>query len=603
MKQAPLLLLFSAATALFSAEIQPKDYLDHIKYLSSPELKGRATGTPELEKAGQYLVKEFKSFHLRPVNGEWRQPFAVTVGAELEPGNVLRFVNHGTAQALEMEKDFLPMSFSSTGKLSAKLVFAGYGITAPEYNYDDYAGLDVKGKIVIVLRHEPQEFDEKSVFLGKNFTRHAQIESKATNAKMHGAAGVLFVEDVHNHGGAAEKFEAFGKLAGPDRAGVAFVQVRAELIDQWIRAAGKNVKDLQEGIDKDLKPRSFPLPDDMSVDLDVEIRRDTKTVHNIIAWLPGETDEYVIVGAHYDHLGFETRFSLAPSSRDMHPGADDNASGTAGVLELARYFASQPKQKRGILFLCFAGEELGLLGSSWYAGHPLLPLDKAVAMINMDMIGRIRDGKLYLAGSGTGSNFKAMIDDAVKRHPLKADLSETAGYGSSDHTSFTSKQVPVLFFFSGLHGDYHKPSDTWDKIDAPQAVEVLKLVADLAHTLATEDGRPQYVRVEPPRMNPHGGDPSATGGGGGYGPYFGSIPDFAEVPKGVKFADVTAGSPAAKAGLKGGDILIEFDGKPVDNLYDFTYALRSKKPGDQVLVKVLRGADTIEANVLLTVRR
>ena len=298
-------------------------------------------------------------------------------------------------------------------------------------------------------------------------------------------------------------------------------------------------------------------------------------------YLPGETDEYVIIGAHYDHLGLGGQYSLAPSlTGTIHPGADDNASGTAGVIELARFFAKQPQQKRGILFLNFAGEELGLLGSAYYVDHPLLPLDKAVAMINMDMIGRMRDSKLYIGGSASGSNLQAMLEKLVSASGLKVDYSGGTSEGSSDHTSFTSHQVPVLFFFSGLHGDYHKPSDTWDKIDAPAAAKLLALVADVAQTLRDAPERPAFVKLAAPRAaRRRYATPDRSPG---YGPYFGSIPDFGEGITGVKFADVREGSPAAKAGLKAGDIMVEFDGKPIQNLYDFTYALRGKKPGDEV---------------------
>jgi hypothetical protein len=295
---------------------------------------------------------------------------------------------------------------------------------------------------------------------------------------------------------------------------------------------------------------------------------------------------------------------MAPSMiGTIHPGADDNASGTAGVIELARWYATQPKQKRGILFLCFAGEELGLLGSSYYVSHPTFPLERAVAMINMDMIGRIRDGKVFIGGVGSGSNLKEILQEILPKYNLHTDFSETAGYGSSDHTSFTTKQVPVLFFFSGLHSDYHRPSDTWDKIDAPGTVKLLALVSDVADRLREEAGRPMFVRVN--QQGPHGGaaGSSSAGASTGYGPYFGSIPDFTELPNGVRFADVREGSPAGKAGLKGGDILVEFDGKPIQNLYDFTYALRARKPGDEVEVKVLRGNQTVTAKVLLVARR
>jgi aminopeptidase YwaD len=243
---------------------------------------------------------------------------------------------------------------------------------------------------------------------------------------------------------------------------------------------------------------------------------------------------------------------------------------------------------------------LGLLGSSFYVNHPELPLDKDVAMINMDMIGRVRDGKLFIGGVGTGTTLKKLLEEAAPKYALHIDYSE-AGYGSSDHTSFTTKQVPVLFFFSGLHADYHKPSDTWDKIDAPDAAKVLQLVADVSEDLREAPERPLFVRVKEPE---HPGDVAGSSTGhSGYGPDFGSIPDFGEGIKGVKFADIREGSPAFKAGLKPGDVLVEFDGKPIQNLYDFTYALRAKKPGDEVMVKVIRGSDSVEAKVLLTKRK
>ncbi len=256
--------------------------------------------------------------------------------------------------------------------------------------------------------------------------------------------------------------------------------------------------------------------------------------------------------------------------------------------------------------MTFAGEELGLLGSEFYVNHPELPLDKAVAMINLDMIGRVRDGQaLYRRRSARAALLRGDLDRIAPRYPdLKIDSSGNDGYGSSDHTSFTAKQVPVLFFFSGLHGDYHKPSDTWDKIDAAGAVEVLQLIADVATRIDCGDVRPEFVRVMP-ATNPHAGSPGplSGSGGGGYGPYFGSIPDFAEPPKGVRFADVREGSPAALAGLKPGDILIKFGDADIANLYDFTYALKAHKVGDELLVEVLRNGETITAKVKLAERK
>ncbi|MBL8215019.1 MAG: M28 family peptidase [Bryobacterales bacterium] len=583
-------------------ELDPDSYLKHVKFLASGKLQGRGTGTPGLEKAADYIARQFRSYGLRPVNGSYFQQFQVTTKAEMGKANRLEYRLNGQRQSLKPKEDFLPFSFSATQKVTCPVVFAGYGITAKEYNYDDYADLDVKDKCVLVLRYEPQEFEEKSVFAGKAYTEHAQLPSKAYNARLHGAKAIILVNNMANRSGEADKLDKFGTASGPANSGLGYVHMRYEVAERWMQAAKKDLREIVGGIDKDLKPRSFAFPDTLEVELETEIQQVQKQVRNVVGYLPGETEEYVIIGAHYDHLGLGDEHSLAPSLIGKpHYGADDNASGTAGVLELARYFGARPKPKRGVLFLAFAGEELGLLGSSYYVNQAMMPLGKASAMINMDMIGRVQNGRVYVGGSGTGSTLKAIVEKASQGVDLKVDLSEKSGYGSSDHTSFTTKQVPVLFFFSGLHADYHKPSDTWDKIDAPQAVKVLRVVANATDRLAQEGERPLYVKVEPPKMPSHSG--SSSGGASGYGPYFGSIPDFAEVPNGVRFSDVRAGSPAAQAGLKGGDILIEFDGKPVANLYEYTYALRTKKPGDVVKVTVLRNNEKVQADVTLTARK
>jgi membrane-associated protease RseP (regulator of RpoE activity) len=248
----------------------------------------------------------------------------------------------------------------------------------------------------------------------------------------------------------------------------------------------------------------------------------------------------------------------------------------------------------------FAGEELGLLGSAEWVKEPTRPIEKAVAMINMDMIGRIKDDKVYIGGVGTGSTLKSILEQAQKDQSEKGASFKieysASGFSSSDHTSFVGKKIPVLFFFSGLHSDYHKPSDTWDKINAPSAARLLDMVGEVAVKLASEETPPAFQSVVEDK-------PAAGGGGGGYGPYFGSIPDFGQTENGVKFSDVKPGSPAAKAGLKADDILVQFGDKPIKNLYDFTDALRRSKVGDVVEVKVLRDGQPVTASVKLEQRK
>lgn len=593
-----LAVLFIAAAGLAATGGAPSTdrYMDHVRFLASEELKGRANGQPELEKAAKYIAAEYKKLGLKPAFGStYFQPFTVTTSAKVGPKNKLT----ANGKKLKAGEEFLPLNFSSSEKFSAPVVFAGYGITAPEYKYDDYAGLDVRGKIVMVLRYEPQDQDEKSVFAGKSRTRHATFESKASNAKMHGAKGILFVDQSDR-----EKLQPFGRASGPGEAGIAFVQLKATIGEQWLEASGRKLAELVKEIDSDLKPRSFALKGDWKADLQTDVLREKKTVHNVGVYIPGETDEYVVIGAHYDHIGMGEQFSMAPSMAGKpHLGADDNASGTAGALELARWASGQPRMRRGLLILNFAGEEIGLLGSAYWAEHPSLPIEKCVAMLNMDMIGRMKDSAAVVGGVGSGSTFKAMMDRAAARHSsLKLEYSEQPGVGGSDHMSFAAKRIPNLFFFTGLHMDYHRPTDTADKINAQGAVELLGVVSDLATELASAAERPAFVKqADPmPAAAPTGG---GEGRSGGYGPSFGSVPDMAFQGKGVKFSDFREGSPAAKAGLKPGDVMIEFDGKKIDNLYDFTYALRGKQVGDVVVVKVIRDGQPVEVPVKLEARR
>jgi hypothetical protein len=325
-------------------------------------------------------------------------------------------------------------------------------------------------------------------------------------------------------------------------------------------------------------------------------------VRNVIAALPGSDaklkDQWIVIGAHYDHLGLGGRNSLAPSlTGQVHHGADDNASGTAGVMELARVAEQNPQRwHRSVLFMAFAGEEIGLLGSSWFVNHPTVPLGNIDAMLNMDMIGRMVNQKLYVGGVGTSPGLKSLLESVDQKQSPKLVFSET-GYGSSDHTSFNAKKIPVLFFFSGLHTDYHKPSDTADKINANGAMEVLSLVYGVADRLSSDPAKLPYTESKQALPQP------ATPRSAGYGPYFGSVPDFRDDLKGVLFSAVQDNSPAAKAGLKAGDLLVEFDGKPIQNLQDYAYALRAKQPGDRVQVVVKRNGRDVKADVLLEARK
>ena len=590
-------LLFAAPAATL-APADPQHYIEDVKTLTMPKMEGRGDGSKGLVRAEHLLAARYKSLGLEPAGKTgYLEPFTVTTGAKLKGKNSLVVTNGGTRQPVVLAQEYVPFSFSQSGAVNAPLVFAGYGVTADEFGYDDYAGLDVKDKIVLVLRYEPLGFAAKTATHGPS--GHAQLISKAINARNHGAKAMILVngklpaneEDV---------LPRFGSVSGPENVGILCVQVKNGVADQWLHSAAKSLQQVHDQINSATKPASFHLPDTQRVALSVGIQTTRATVNNVLAYMPGKTDEYIILGAHYDHLGRGNFDSLAPSLvGQIHPGADDNASGTAGLLELARLLSPlQGQLQRGILFASFAGEELGLLGSAAWVKDPTKPLDKAVAMLNMDMIGRVKDNKIYVGGVGTGSSFPKVLADAKGDSHLEFELSQS-GYASSDHTSFVVRQIPVLFFFSGLHSDYHKPSDTWDKINPDAATRLLNVIARATVELASEPQKPAFITVA--ENNPHSGAVGPVGSG--YGPYFGSIPDFGQTENGVRFSDVKPDSPAAKAGLKAGDVLVQFADKPIKNLYDFTDALRRSKVGDVVPVAVLRDGKELKVDVKLEQRK
>ena len=579
------------------ADLSAARYLERVTYLARDEMKGRGDGSPELDQAADYIASQFRTFGLKAAGNDhtYFQNFELTTGANFGSKNQLQL----SGENLRINEDFVPIAFSNTAEFEGPVVFAGYGITAAELHYDDYQGINANAKVVVILRHEPQELDPASPFNGTNFTVHASFINKAINARQHGAKGIVFITDPNNHVSEADTVGEATRIEESTDFGISAVQARRGPVMKLFKDAGRDLAAIQKKIDANLESQSFELPA-VRIRIATEVNRTRKTVRNVVGMLPGSDpalqNEYVVAGAHYDHLGLGDRDSLAPSQiGQIHHGADDNASGTSGVLELAR-LASKNKQafKRSIVFMTFAGEELGLLGSSYFVNHPTIPLENITAMINMDMIGRLTNDRLFVGGVGTSPNFKSWVEDFNKSVGLKLDYSDS-GFGASDHTSFNAKKIPVLFIFSGLHADYHKPSDTYDKINAQGAVKVLSLVYPMLAKVANEPERLQYTQVQEPQ--PQGG------GAGGYGPYFGSIPDFRDDLKGVLFSDVRPDSPAAKAGLKAGDLMVQFDGKPIQNLYDFTYALRAKKPGDVVLVVVKRNDQEVKTNVTLEARR
>jgi aminopeptidase YwaD len=600
-----LLAVVTAAQSLTVGKADPVRYLNDIKALTAPAMEGRGDDTKGIGLATSMIEERYKSYGLLPAgtNG-FRQPFTVITGAQLLGNNSIHEQVGSVTKDLKLNGQFVPFSFSSAGQASAPVVFAGYGATADEFSYDDYAGIDVRGKIVVLLRYEPPSFATRNGHQG--LTQHAALITKAINARNHGAKAVVIVNGKLSND-EQDNLTRFGSVSGPENAGIILVQVKNDVAQPWFAAAGKSLDTVQNQMNAAAHPESFAFPDSVHLAIDVSIETARNTVNNVLAYLPGRTDEYIVLGAHYDHLGYGHYDSLAPSQiGQIHPGADDNGSGTAGLLELARLLSPLKGQlQRGILFASFAGEELGLLGSAEWVKDPTRPLAQDVAMLNMDMIGRIRQGTVYIGGIGTGSTFQSIVVGLEKTSNFNFQNS-IGGFASSDQISFSARKIPILFFFSGLHPDYHRPSDTWDKINAPDAARLLDLVAQIALQIDAAPTRPSFISVTAD-ADPHSGVASGNGdegGGGGYGPYFGSVPDFGQSDNGgVRFSDVTPGSPAAKAGLKAGDVLVRFSGKPIMNLYDFTDALRASKVGQAVDVTVTRDGKPLTVSVKLEQRR
>ena len=610
----PLVLLATLAAAVHSlaqtgavSEVSESRYMAHVKYLASDDLGGRGNGTPGLERAADYIAEQFHAAGLEPgLGSSWFQPFRIVTGLEVGVGNTLAIETERGETAFELGRTYVPLSVSAdvtetaAAAATLPLVFAGYGITAATLHYDDYDAVDVRGKAVLILTHEPQENDGKSPFDGRAFTQHASLMQKAMTARERGARLVLLVTDPA-HDADSGKYAGWLRDPQADDYGIAVLRVERDRIEHAL-GPSLDLEATARAIDGDLKPRSRGLPG-ISVQTLERFAKVRREVRNVIGVLRGAdaalAKEAVVIGAHYDHLGLGGRHSMAPDATgEVHNGADDNASGTAALIEMARAItAARVQPPRTLVFIAFAGEELGLLGSAWYVDHPVVPLEQTTAMVNLDMIGRPA-GRILVSGVESAPSLDGDVKaaSAGRRVAVKA-FREGAGVGSSDDTTFLLRRVPAIGFFSGFHADYHRPSDDWDKVDATGATEVTRLAVALVERIAARSERPAFV--EPP-VQPR---TTSTGDGRGYGPYFGSVPDFADSGTGVRFADVRNGSPAAKAGLRRGDVLVRFGGAPIANIQDFTYQLRKRQPGDTVEVVVLREGKEVTAQVTLVPRR
>lgn len=574
---------------IHTSEITAAEIKANVTFLASDAMKGRFSGSPEEMKAAEYIKSEFEKFGLKPAfGGKWFQEFPFVEKVEMTKKNSLSVNVTGKKRSLKAGKEFVTLGFSGNTKISGEVIFAGYGISASKLNYDDYNGIDVKGKIVLIMKNHPEHDSSKS-----EFEKFVTLRNKANTAKDKGAAGMIIVN------GFAPKND--DEIASPKYDGApamknfAVIQLKRDVADDILKSSGLDFTELQNQIDANKKPNSFPLTN-VKIELSTDIKEIEKKAHNVGGLLEGTDlvlkNEFLIVGAHYDHLGID---QLKESSMDknaknqVHHGADDNASGTAGVLEVAEKFASVKNGlKRSLIFLAFSGEELGILGSTYFTNNPSVDIKNIIAMLNMDMIGRLNtDNNLTIIGSGTSSIWKEILNKK-NNYGFKLSMSD-GGSGGSDHQAFSNKNIPVLFFFTGTHSDYHKPSDDADKINSEGEAKVVNYVFDIAAEIQKLEKKPDYVKVQEAASRPIGKTRVTVG----------TVPEFGYNGNGYKLSGVTEGSPAAKAGMQAGDIIIKFGQKNVGNIYDFMYAMQDYKAGDKVDIIVLRNEKEMTFNVEL----
>ena len=604
------------STAVFAGPpvgpLAEKTILAHLKYLASDDLQGRATGEKGGYLAADYIAEQFRKLGLTaPGDAGYFQRFDATVGVRLGEGNLLKMALRGGQETTESTyvcgEDFMPFSFSSSGSVLAPVTFAGYGISSEQFGYDDYANTKMNGNVALVMRHEPGEKDSSSVFHGTALTHYADLRYKATNARDHGASAVMVTTDPLNHPADEDELIKLQSREGLGDCGIPAIQIKRRIAESMLRSQGLDLSEMQARIDSSKAPDTIVLPH-VRATLRTDLVKDRRSVANVIGVLTPrdrEVSEYVVVGAHYDHLGMGGESSLSPQG-GVHNGADDNASGVAAMLELSRLFAAhRDSLRRGIIFIGFVGEEIGVLGSTYYVNNPVMPLGKTELMLNLDTVGRMRERRLYAAGVGSSPVIKGLIERANGAAPREGGIApegaakgkaekewapleivtSEGGYGPSDHFPFYGKNVPVLFFFTGANEDYHKVSDDWQKINMDGLASVVELSSRILAELVFTDAPVPFTRAAADTAGPPGGE----GYGRGSGVRFGIVPDFGGEPgTGAKITGTSAGSPAEKAGLKPGDVIVRFGGKTITGLEDLSYALRDKKPGDEVEVVVVR---------------
>ncbi len=576
-----LLISGCSRSGIDNPEISTAELNDHISFLASDSLKGRFPGTPGGKMAAEYITEQFQSFGYETLSENGFQTLEVITGIEARD-NSLSF--EGVQGVLN--EDFIPFKFSANGSLSGEVVFCGYGfdIDKKELSWLDYEGMDLTGKWVLILRADPELDNDESMFIDYSGDRN-----KVLSAKDKGAAGVLLVSGVDY-----DKKDALVKLL-PEQmgsnSGIPAFQIKRELANKILEKSGKTIEELETVLMNDRKPVSFATGVKLSANSEIEFTK--VETQNVIGFLEGNDpvlkEEIILIGGHYDHLGMggPTTGSRVPDEVAIHNGADDNASGVASVIEIAEKLAANRKSlKRSVIVMAFTGEEMGLLGSKYFTANPLVDLDRIVAAVNVDMVGRLKpSNELMVGGTGTAVETEDLLNDLVEGTVFKLAMSRN-GLGPSDHASFYIEEIPVFFFSTGAHEDYHTPRDDIDKINFEGLKQVDDMIYELMLKLVNMDNKLTFQEAGPMQQS--------SGARRVRGVTLGIMPSFTDTGNdGMGIDGVTPGKPAHEAGILKGDKIIAIEGKEVTNIYDYMARMSKLDFGQTITIDILRGDEKL----------
>ena len=604
MKRLSLLLLLPSFGVAASAAAQVSlDTRAIVEYLAADELEGRLTGSPGIRMAADYVIERLEAIGAEPLPGAggFRQAFSYTAGVA-DTGTTMRITGSGGTRVAGAGGDgtdgpsVRALSFSDTGAAEGRFVFAGYGLSVPEtddFSYDSYATLDVADKIVVVFRYFPEDAEGE---LRATLARYAGLRYKALAARERGAAGLVVVTGPRSPNAGALVPLAFDTAVSDS--GIVAVSVDGALGAAIIESAGEPVEAVQASLDT-ANPHvtGFDLPLEGAVEARLEKRQ--ATGYNVVGHLPptvaaARDKPYVMLGAHYDHLGRgRGGDSLARGAEagQIHNGADDNASGVAAVLAAGARLAGAARG-RGIILALWSGEELGLLGSADFVAQEPVPMDSIAAYLNFDMVGRLRDDTLNLQAVGSSSIWTGLAEEL--NEPVGLNLTFVADpYLPTDVRSLNASRVPSLNFFTGSHEDYHRPTDDADTLNYEGLDRIVDLATALAANLANRPDAPDYVRVQ---------EVQQRGGGATMRIFTGTIPDYTQEVEGLALSGVVGGGPAEAAGLRGGDVIVGLAGRTVTNVYDYMYALDLLRAGEPAEVVFVRGGERMAATLVPRVR-